>query len=119
MKKKRWLTAGIILALSAHAPMALAAEDSTPGGDDSTSTVDVYEMDDTIVTATRNEEKVNDVPANVTVITAKDLEKKDVYNLRDALAQEAGIYVTPSAEVTGGISMRGFGTKDVLVILDG
>ena len=119
MKKKRWLTAGIILALSAHAPMALAAEDGTPGGNDSTSTVDVYEMDDTIVTATRNEEKVNDVPANVTVITAKDLEKKDVYNLRDALAQEAGIYVTPSAEVTGGISMRGFGTKDVLVILDG
>ena len=77
MKKKRWLTAGIILALSAHAPMALAAEDGTPGGDDSTSTVDVYEMDDTIVTATRNEEKVNDVPANVTVITAKDLEKKE------------------------------------------
>ena len=53
MKKKRWLTAGIILALSAHAPLALAAEDGAPGGNDSTSTVDVYEMDDTIVTATR------------------------------------------------------------------
>ena len=90
MKKKRWLTAGIILALSAHAPMALAAEDGTPGGNDSTSTVDVYEMDDTIVTATRTAKKDVDVPASTMVLTAEKIKESGATNAAEALSQLNG-----------------------------
>lgn len=115
MKKRRGLTIGILLALMAGSNMALAAEFDGMHSD----TIDTYDMEDTVVTATRQEEKISNVPANVTVITAKDLEKRQVYSLREALKQEAGIYVTPTAETTGGLSMRGFGGKDILVMLDG
>ena len=90
MKKKRWLTAGIILALSAHAPLALAAEDGTPGGNDSTSTVDVYEMDDTIVTATRTAKKDVDVPASTMVLTAEKIKESGATNAAEALSQLNG-----------------------------
>lgn len=90
MKKKRWLTAGIILALSAHAPMALAAEDGAPGGNDSTSTVDVYEMDDTIVTATRTAKKDVDVPASTMVLTAEKIKESGATNAAEALSQLNG-----------------------------
>ncbi|MGM9582023.1 MAG: TonB-dependent receptor plug domain-containing protein [Anaerovibrio sp.] len=90
MKKKRWLTAGIILALSAHAPMALAAEDSALGGDDSTNTVDVYEMDDTIVTATRTAKKDVDVPASTMVLTAEKIKESGATNAAEALSQLNG-----------------------------
>lgn len=90
MKKKRWLTAGIILALSTHAPLALAAEDGALGGDDSTSTVDVYEMDDTIVTATRTVKKDVDVPASTIVLTAEKIKESGATNAAEALSQLNG-----------------------------
>ena len=90
MKKKRWLTAGIILALSAHAPLALAAEDGTLERDDSTSTVDVYEMEDTIVTATRTVKKDVDVPASTIVLTAEKIKESGATNAAEALSQLNG-----------------------------
>ncbi len=81
--------------------------------------LDEYSLDSVIVTATRTSENIKNVPANVTVITAKDLEKKQIFSVREALQNEVGFYVTPTAETKDGLSLRGFGSKDILVLYDG
>ena len=55
-----------------------------------TEELDEYALDTVIVTATRTSENIKNVPANVTVITAKDLEKKQIFSVREALQNEVG-----------------------------
>ncbi|MCR5177087.1 MAG: TonB-dependent receptor [Anaerovibrio sp.] len=75
--------------------------------------------EDVVVTANRIEEKVMSVPANVTVITGEDIRKQNIFSLRDALAKEVGIYVSPTAETKDGLSIRGLYSKDILVMYNG
>lgn len=78
-----------------------------------------YSLGETVVTATRKREPLNKIPANVTVITAKELAARNVFSIREALGKEAGLYVSPTADVTGGVSLRGFSDKDILVMYNG
>ena len=89
MKRKRWLTIGITLALMAGSSAALAAEtaDVQQGG------ADVYDMDDTIVTAERMPSKAMETPANVAVITAKEIEANHFSSLDEAIGHVNGISV--------------------------
>ena len=74
-----------------------------------------------IVTATRLEEKTQHVPASANVVTAEEMKKRPVQNLADALAHTPGVYRSPVAD--GGMSsdlmMRGFGSAETLIMLDG
>ena len=83
------------------------------------STGEEHHLGEMIVTATRIAEPINKVPANVTVITAKELEKRNVFSLREALEKEAGIYVSPTANTKDGLSLRGFGNTDILIMYNG
>lgn len=78
-----------------------------------------YTFDDFIVTATRVAERLKDVPANVTVITTEDLKKRNVFSLREALQNEVGLYVKPTAEVKDALSIRGFDSGNILVLYNG
>ncbi|SHI79494.1 TonB-dependent receptor [Propionispora hippei] len=78
-----------------------------------------YTFDDFIVTATRVAKRLKDVPANVTVITAEDLKKRNIFSLREALQNEVGLYVKPTAEVKDALSIRGFGSGNILVLYNG
>lgn len=84
-----------------------------------TEELDEYALDTVIVTATRTSENIKNVPANVTVITAKDLEKKQIFSVREALQNEVGFYLSPTAETKNGLSLRGFSGQDILVLYDG
>lgn len=84
-----------------------------------TEELDEYALDTVIVTATRTSESIKNVPANVTVITAKDLEKKQIFSVREALQNEVGFYLSPTAETKNGLSLRGFSGQDILVLYDG
>ena len=81
--------------------------------------IDPHDLGETVVTATRVEEPLAKVPASVTVITAKEMEKRQAFSLREALAREAGVYVSPTAETKDGLTLRGFSGKDVLVLYNG
>lgn len=84
-----------------------------------TEELDEYSLDTVIVTATRTSESIKNVPANVTVITTKDLEKKQIFSVREALQNEVGFYLSPTAETKNGLSLRGFSGQDILVLYDG
>lgn len=114
MRRKRWLTIGITLALMAGSSGALAAEnvDVQSGG------ADVYDMDDTIVTAERMPSKVMETPANVAVITAKEIAKNHFASLDEAIGHVNGISVVRGA---GGERqyVRINGDDRVVIMVDG
>lgn len=114
MKRKRWLTIGITLALMAGSSAALAAEtaDVQQGG------ADVYDMDDTIVTAERMPSKAMETPANVAVITAKEIESNHFSSLDEAIGHVNGVSVVRQA---GGERqyVRINGDDRVVIMIDG
>ncbi|NDV83362.1 TonB-dependent receptor [Bacteroides sp. 51] len=78
-----------------------------------------YELEQVVVTATRSERVLKDVPIATQVISRKTLEKMQISNFRDVLE-----YEMPGVEFTnnGGyanINMLGFGGKYVLFLVDG
>ena len=77
----------------------------------------VYELAPVVVTATKMEESVEKVPASVSVVTAEEIEARNYSSTAEALGQLPGVYLNPVAD--GGISMRGFGSSDILVMVDG
>ena len=81
------------------------------------SAANVYELAPVVVTATKTAESLEKVPASVSVVTAKDIEDHNYSSTAQALGQLPGIYLSPVAD--GGISMRGFGSADILVMVDG
>ncbi len=83
-----------------------------------------YIMDEVVVTATRQEEKIVDVPANVTVISQEDIAISTAQSIPDLLRTEVGITVL---DITGNgrnmkVDLRGFGEtaqSNTLVLVDG
>lgn len=80
-------------------------------------------LDEIVVTATRTEKRIEDVPGSVTVIDREDLEKKNIQTVDDALNSLSGVFVKRSKglmDSTASIRMRGFnGDKYTLVLIDG
>ena len=85
---------------------------------------DSIKIKEVVVTATRYEEKVSSVPANVTIITEEDIKRSTAQNIPDILRTEAGIQVN---DITGNhrnmtVDIRGFGETaplNTLVLVDG
>lgn len=99
--------AGMLLTNSAA--LAAPAEDSQQ-----------FELDTVVVTATKTEKKIKDVPASVSVITANDLAKANIQTLDQALHYVPGMYVKESEGMMGTkISLRGMSQSQVLVLMDG
>ena len=82
-----------------------------------------YTLDQMVVTATRTEKKIIDVPASVEVVTAKDLEKIGSPYVDDALKKLTGVYVSRTYGLGNAkpqITMRGVkSASHVLVLIDG
>ena len=126
--KKKCLTLAVICSVMGTTQVYAAeksaettntAVDSTTVSTETSSAAEGHDLGEMTVTATRIAEPVNKVSANVTVITAKELEKRHVFSLREALAREAGIYIAPTAEVKDGLYLRGFSGTDILVMYNG
>ncbi len=81
-------------------------------------------LEEIVVTATRYEEKLTNVPANVTIITEDDIKNSTARDIPDLLRNETGIFIS---DVTGNkrsmaVDMRGFGEtgpSNTLVLVDG
>jgi hemoglobin/transferrin/lactoferrin receptor protein len=81
----------------------------------------VTQLDAVTVTATRNETTIGNVPATVTVIDSKEIDERNVNNIRDLIRYEPGVSVGNSPQRTGSGSyvIRGIGENRVLVTVDG
>lgn len=77
----------------------------------------MYALKGITVTATRQAESLKDVPANVQVITEKDIKLRNVQTASDAVAMATGVSVSNSVE--GTVNLRGYNSKNILVLVDG
>ena len=84
----------------------------------------VTTLDPVVVTATRQEEPVSSVPADITIISAADISQSTATTVPDLLRTQPGIQVK---DITGSqrnfqVDMRGFGEtaqSNTLVLVDG
>lgn len=65
-------------------------------------------------TSTRSDTDLMDVPASVTVVTAKVLEAQQARSVEDAISQVAGVIYTKSPQGTPSYSIRGYGQTAVM-----
>ena len=85
---------------------------------------EVIKLEDVVVTATRTERKIKDVPATVTVITREEIEKSSATSAFDLLRTVPGMCIEDSYGIgmQGRVSLRAFnpfGSEYVLVLVDG
>lgn len=98
---------------------ALISGATTAHGDEAS-----VNLKEVIVTATRYEEQAADVPANVTIVTEKDIRDSNAQNVPELLRTEVGVQVN---DITGSqrfytVDLRGFGetaSLNTLVLVDG
>lgn len=77
----------------------------------------MFALQGVTVTANRQAESLKDVPANVQVITEKDIKLRNVQTASDAVAMATGVSASNSVE--GTVNLRGYNSKNILVLVDG
>lgn len=110
------VVAGVAAALASGSAVAQSRPDATPG-----------EMSTVVVTATRSESPLLEVPASATVVSHQELEARRVTRMGDALVEVPGLYVRGAAlgwaypgSGQAVLSLRGIPrTPRTLVMLDG
>ena len=114
---KRWIGFLVIL-------IALMFPGLSRAQDDKTNEPLVTTLDEIVVTATRQEEKISSVPANVTVVTETDIKNSTAYDIPDLLRSQVGVHVN---DIAGNrrsytVDLRAFGetaSLNTLVLVDG
>lgn len=113
------LTMQVMAALLASAAMgttAFAAE--AVHGESADVAADVYELEDTVVTAERRPTKKMETPANTTVITAREIEDNHYQSVDEAIGHVNGVSIV---RMGGGLRsyVRINGDDRVVIMLDG
>ena len=101
--------------------IALAMGFSTSVSAQDSSNVVNASLDTLVVTATRSEEKIGDVPARISVISKAEIEKNPALNLNDLVKQDAALNVVQTGGLgqTTSIFTRGTNSNHTLVLKDG
>lgn len=116
MMKKTYslLASAVFVSLSSS---VLAAE---PGGWQEMPEEEPVQTRQVIVTATRTEEEVKNVPNSVEVITAEDIQKLGATNLYQALSLADNVAIMPQNNGFGRrISIRGMASNEALILVNG
>lgn len=107
---KKLLTAAVLVSMLPGGGKLAFAEEAFPQ----------YTLDAVVVTATRTENDVKNVPASTQIITSSDIKKSGATNVRDAITDFANITMTK--KVRGGgheIIVRGMSTDKSLIMVNG
>ncbi|AVH49371.1 MULTISPECIES: TonB-dependent receptor plug domain-containing protein [Acinetobacter] len=101
--------------------IALAMGFSTSVSAQDSSNVVNASLDTLVVTATRSEEKIENVPARISVISKAEIEKNPALNLNDLVKQDAALNVVQTGGLgqTTSIFTRGTNSNHTLVLKDG
>lgn len=104
---KPWL---VLLLLSPSLAFAADNAEKTP-----------TQFDTVTVTATRTEQKLDEVPSTVSVQTERDIDQNNVKDIKDLVRYEPGVSVggTGSRFGLSGFTIRGIGGNRVLTQVDG
>lgn len=80
-------------------------------------------LEQIVVTATKTEKKLGDVPGSVTVISSEDIELRNIKTVDEALLEIPGVFAKRNKglmDSTSSVRLRGFkGDQYTLILLDG
>ncbi len=111
VQRKLAFVIGLTLLLGTASVCGAAASDDS---------MESYDLGETVVTATRSKLQQKEVPMAVQVVTSEEMQKKGIYNVRDALKNVTSLDVsTNSAMVGNEVSIRGMGSTQTLILVDG
>lgn len=100
----------------AAAGILLAAIGSVASADNAAQSVLMPEV---VVTATKTEENIKDVPASVQVITRADMDRLGAYDVKSALKLADNINLTEAGMTGNEVMIRGMSTVHTLILIDG
>jgi outer membrane receptor for ferrienterochelin and colicin len=92
----------VALAWGSPAHAQAAAADTTSGAESSSGA-----LTEVVVTATRRQELIKDIPMSVTAITGADLEERAALNLADFIEQVPGVMLVNRGAGANEITIRG------------
>lgn len=112
----RNLTLGLILATGASALALSAAAQDAFGPTDAPA-----ELGDVVVTAAGFEQKIEQAPASISVISGEEIRSQRAGSIAELLATVPGVDVGAPVGKTGGmtINIRGLGPDYTLILIDG
>lgn len=87
------------------------------GAADAASPAPVFTLKGITVTANRQAERLQDVPATVQVVTEKEIQTKNIQTTAQAVSMITG--VSGSQSIEGTVNLRGYNSKNILVLVDG
>jgi vitamin B12 transporter len=115
MKKEKKVWALTLLAFWWLSPNQSNAQQQTDS-------IKTTTLDEVVVTATRTEQPIIEVPRSVSVISKEMIRHKAYNSLGELLATEAGVYVVGSGQTPGtnqSVFLRGANSNQVVVLIDG
>lgn len=79
----------------------------------------VYSLDPVVVTATRTEESIKDVPASTEVVTQKDFKRVGAYSVRSALKLATNLDLAEAGMTGNAVRIRGMDSAQTLILVNG
>ncbi|MFO7569317.1 MAG: TonB-dependent receptor plug domain-containing protein, partial [Smithellaceae bacterium] len=92
------------------------------GQDSAAKTSDPLKLDQVVISATRTEHTLGDVPVAAEVITKEEIEQKQIKTIADALKLLPGVEINQTSGSWGDkgkIQMQGLDAKHTLILVDG
>lgn len=99
--KKKALALAVLCAVSSMGFMSYASAEETAEPDSTAQKEKVennFTLNEMVVTATRTMKELKEVPSSVSVITAKEIEEKNVTSVQEALQHLPGVYMSQAAQ---------------------
>ncbi len=81
-------------------------------------TVDLFQMDEVVVTGTKTERRLKDTPVITEVITRSEIEATGAENIGEVLEHRVGVVVHRDAHGDG-VQLQGLDSDYILILLDG
>lgn len=81
--------------------------------------IEETQIQEVVVTATRTERKLREVPIATTIIPSEKIEKANIVNFKDFLKQELAGFNFENHSNSPNINMLGLGAKYILFLIDG
>ena len=89
-------------------------------GDTGTDSVKLQQLEEVVITATRNERTVGVLPMPVTLVQSPQIKMMGSVRLNDVLSEQTGLVVVPQVNGQGsGIQIQGFNPDYTLILVDG
>ena len=79
----------------------------------------IINVDEVVVSANKFEEKTDDIPRQIEIISSREITKNNPQNSADMLQESGDIFVQKSQMGGGSPIIRGFETNKILLVVDG